>query len=36
MGEIAMTIFALFMGSLIGIVGLIILLLAIEFFQRDD
>ena len=31
-----MTIFALFVGSLIGIVGLLILLLAIEFFQRDD
>jgi|APFre7841882654_1041346.scaffolds.fasta_scaffold704295_2 hypothetical protein len=36
MGEIAMTIFALFIGSLVGIVGLLILLMAIEFFQKDD
>jgi hypothetical protein len=36
MGEIAMTIFALFIGCLIGIVGLLILLMAIEFFQKDD
>ena len=31
-----MTIFALFLGSLIGIVGLLVLLLAIEFFDKND
>ena len=31
-----MTIFALFLGSLIGIVGLLVLLIALEFFDKND
>ena len=36
MGEIAMTIFALFLGCLIGIMGVLVLLIALEFFDKND